>query len=122
MSYGRASHYLRIKEVSQLTSAPPQSPSLPTAAVQISSIPPNALPSISAADLLCFKIKSCGLRLTPARELRHVTDTARLLPTLAQSSSLRSNGAHGRAAREGLVVVAQTGRPLGWWKQKFGLS
>ncbi|KAJ5902768.1 hypothetical protein N7495_003296 [Penicillium taxi] len=100
-----------------------QSPYVPSAAIPISTVRPNALPYISELDLLIFKINSCGLRPTPGKKLRDATDALELLEDLSSKGPIVLSVSQKNVILQCLDDVARTsGRDKAWWIAKLALN
>ncbi|KAJ5742468.1 uncharacterized protein N7511_011487 [Penicillium nucicola] len=100
-----------------------QSPYVPSAAIPISTVRPNALPYISELDLLIFKINSCGLRPTPGKKLRDATDASELLEDLSTKGPIVLSVSQKNVILQCLDDVARmSGRDKAWWIAKLALN
>ncbi|KAJ5651628.1 uncharacterized protein N7484_005351 [Penicillium longicatenatum] len=101
-----------------------QSPYVPSAAIPISTVRPNALPYISELDLLIFKINSCGLRPTPGKKLRDATDDAlELLEDLNSKGPIVLSVSQKNVILQCLDDVARmSGKDKAWWIAKLALN
>jgi hypothetical protein len=100
-----------------------QSPYVPSAAIPISTVRPNALPYISELDLLIFKINSCGLRPTPGKKLRDATDALEILEDLSSKGPIVLSVSQKNVILQCLDDVARmSGRDKAWWIAKLALN
>lgn len=100
-----------------------QSPYVPSAAIPISTVRPNALPYISELDLLVFKINSCGLRPTQGKKLRDATDALELIEDLNSKGSIVLSVSQKNAVTQCLDDLARvSGKDKAWWIAKLALN
>ncbi|KAJ6090446.1 hypothetical protein N7486_009261 [Penicillium sp. IBT 16267x] len=100
-----------------------QSPYVPSAAIPILTVRPNALPYISELDLLIFKINSCGLRPTPGKKLRDATDALELLEDLNSKGPIVLSVSQKNVILQCLDDVARmSGKDKAWWIAKLALN
>ncbi|KAL2867592.1 uncharacterized protein BJX67DRAFT_387830 [Aspergillus lucknowensis] len=100
-----------------------QSPYVPSAALPVSAVRPNALPYISELDLLVFKINSCGLRPTAGKKIRDANDVMELTEHLSSQGPIMLSSLQKDVVRQGLNDVVQlSARDRAWWMAKLALN
>lgn len=96
---------------------------MPDAAQKLKNIPEGTLPYISLADLMVFKINSCGLRAQMSKRLIDAADAQNLLEELAAHSPLTLTSRQRGIVEAGLAdVVSNSNMPREWWAVRLGLA
>ncbi|EQB51598.1 hypothetical protein CGLO_08849 [Colletotrichum gloeosporioides Cg-14] len=115
--YKHGSTYIQIDITPQW-----QSPYMPTAALEVRTVPNGVIPYISPSDLIVFKINSCGLRAQAAKKRTDAADAQALLEFATKSSALSLTSAQ-RAVVEPCIadVVTHGSKKEKWWKERLGL-
>jgi hypothetical protein len=96
---------------------------MPTSASTVEDALENALPYISAVDLIVFKMNCCSMRPSASKRRRDADDAERLLNKEAALSPLVLTSSQKSIVEPRIGDMVRHGtKPENWWRHKLGLA